>query len=695
MREIKVTDCNGVVHTEQVYNCCDFPLNEVLRKVPIVKKKFDQYYNVSSAFDIETTSVDGEKPYGFMYHWQFCIKDCVCFGRTWESFRRLIKRIDQHCQHIPTLKLVVYVHNLAFEFQFMHQFITITNVFAREKGKPLTVRTCEHIEFRCSMTLANMGLERFCQNSKGCIYWKKDGDDYDYRKYRTPFTPMTPTEEEYCYCDVRGLCECIDSLLEDDTIASIPLTSTGYVRRDFRHVMKANEDNNNLFKQLRLTSKTYEMCKEAFRGGNTSSNTLFVDEVLEDIESYDLQSSYPASMLLDKFPMSRFMRVTIDSREKFDRCLNNYACLFTIVVDKVKVKNLYTIPYLARAKCTKIANGKFGNGRVLSADRIIMTVTDIDWKIIESHYDLGEKVVTDMYIAKYDYLPLDFRRYLLSLFVEKCKLKHKLEQLENKGLGDSEEYKDTKYLYNKFKNRINAVYGMCVTDITNPDIVFENGEWDSCDLDVNSALNNYYNSYSSFLSYQHGVWVTANARKRLQDGLDMVGRDTIYIDTDSIKCLKGHKEELARANQAHYDMLANHDIDVVVDIEGTKYYIGDWEYEGTYSRFKTLGSKKYFFEKSNGYMELTLAGVNKTKGTKFFKKRGGCDGFNIGVIIPTTDSGRTIAYYNNEPIHKLKDRITGEEFESASNIAIINTTYELGITDEYQELLKVIKGEPL
>jgi len=171
--------------------------------------------------------------------------------------------------------------------------------------------------------------------------------------------------------------------------------------------------------------------------------------------------------------------------------------------------------------------------------------------------------------------------------------------------------------------------------------------------------------------------------------------DILYIDTDSIKCLKGHKEEFARANQAHYDMLANHDIDVVVDIEGSKYYIGDWEYEGTYSRFKTLGSKKYFFEKSNGYMELTLAGVNKSKGTKFFKKRGGCDGFNIGVIIPTTDSGRTIAYYNNEPIHKLKDRITGEEFESASNIAIINTTYELGITDEYQELLKVIKGEPL
>lgn len=693
MKHLKVRDCNNIEHDEIVYGCADFPLETLLRHVPMIKKRFDTYYNVSASFDIETTSVNCDKPYGFMYQWQFCIKDTVCFGRTWEEFQYLVKRIDKYCQYNPQLKLVVFVHNLAFEFQFMHQFITITSVFAREKGKPLIVRTCEHIEFRCSLTLSNMGLARFCQNSKGCTYWKKDGDSYDYKKYRTPYTELTDEELEYCYCDVRGLCQCIDSLLEEDTIATLPFTSTGYVRREFRKVMKSNEENDVLFRNLRLTTETYTMCKEAFRGGNTSSNTIFVDEVLDDIESYDLQSSYPASMLLDKFPMSRFMKITIDSREKFDKCLNEYACLFRIVVDDVHVKNLNTIPYIARAKCLKIIGGRYGNGRVLSAERIIMTVTDIDWKIIEKHYDLGQKVVTDMYIAKYDYLPLDFRKYLLSLFVEKCKLKHKLESMENKGLEDSEEYKDTKYLYNKFKNRINAVYGMTVTDITNPDIVFENGEWDTCDLNLSSALHSYYNSYSSFLSYQHGVWVTANARKRLQDMLDEVGRDTVYIDTDSIKCLKGHREQFARANEKHYKLLAKHDIDVVVNIEGTKYYIGDWEYEGTYSRFKTLGSKKYFIEKPNGKMELTLAGVNKTKGTKFFSKRGGCDGFNIGVLIPTTDSGRTTAYYNNEPIHKLKDK--GREFTTASNIAIINTTYELGITDEYFELLKVIKGEAL
>lgn len=692
MREIEVTDCNDVLHIVPVYNCYDYPLTEVLRHVPIVKKKSDFYYNVSASFDIETTSIDGDKPYGFMYHWQFCIKDCVCFGRTWEEFVYFMDRISKVCGAVPQLKLVVYVHNLAFEFQFMHQFIHITSIFAREKGKPLTVRTCEHIEFRCSMTLANMGLSRFCQNSKGCTFWKKDGDEYDYKKVRTPFTEMSSKEEEYCYCDVRGLCQCIDSLLIEDDIATIPLTSTGYVRREFRKIMKANDENMALFKNLRLTAKTYSMCKEAFRGGNTSSNTLFVDDVLENIDSFDLQSSYPAAMLLDKFPMSKFMRVTVDSRDKFDKCINNYACLFTVIIDNVSIKNLHTIPYIAKSKCSTVINGTFGNGRVLTADRVKMTLTDVDWKIIEGHYNLGAKVVTDMYIAHYGYLPLDFRKYLLSLFVEKCKLKHKLEYLENIGQKSSEEYGDIKYLYNKFKNRINAVFGMCVTDITSPDITFCNGVWDSHKIDDVSALNKYYTSYSSFLSYQHGVWVTANARKRLQDGLDMIGRDTVYIDTDSIKCLSGHKEEFARANMEHYRKLASHDIDVVVDIEGTKYYIGDWEYEGSYSRFKTLGSKKYFFEKSDGYMELTLAGVNKSKGTKFFAKRGGCDGFNIDVKIPSTDSGRTVAYYNTEPVRKIK--YGGVEFTSGSNIAIINTTYVLGVTDEYAELIKFIKGEP-
>ena len=692
MRQITVHDCHGNPHLVPVYNCNDFPITQLLKGCRFVRKRYDTYVNIPCAFDIETTSVKCDKPYGFMYHWQFCMGDTVCFGRTWEEFQTLIKRLSISLSFNPTCKYVIYVQNLAFEFQFMHDFIKITSLFARDKNKPMVVRTCEHIEWRCSWMLSNMSLDKFCKNSKGCIFWKKDGSAFNYEKFRLPITPLEPFEEEYCYCDVRGLCECIYSLMEDDDLGSIPMTSTGYVRREFRDVMKKNPNNRKLFEKLRLTTSQYKLCKEAFRGGNTSSNTLYVDEILDDVDSFDIQSSYPAAMLLDKFPMTKFMKVTIDSRAKFDRYINEKACLFRVVCDDIIVKNLRTIPYIARAKCTKVVGGRYGNGRVLSAKRIEMALTDVDWKIIQDHYDIrGGMVVTEMYIAEYGYLPLDFRMKLLEYFTMKCQLKHKLETMEQQGLAHTSEYADTKYLYNKFKNRINASYGMMVTDIASPEIIFEDGEWDSCDLDLDSALEKYYKSYNSFLSYQHGVWVTANARKRLQDMLDVVDIDCVYIDTDSIKCVGDYKELFARANIRHYEYMKTvSGINPIVTIAGKNYYIGDWEYEGRYKRFKTIGSKKYIVEKENGKVELTLAGVNKDKGSKWFADRGGCDAFNKGVVLKPKVCGRTSAFYNTEAVHKIK---FGQcEFTTASNLALIPTTYELGITDEYEELIKEVKA---
>lgn len=690
MREIIVHDCYGVAHKEKVYNCRDFPINELLRGTKFVHKRYDTYVNIPCAFDIETTSVKSDSPYGFMYHWQFCMGNTVCFGRTWEEFKVLIDRLHDSISFKADVKYVVYVHNLAFEFQFMQNFIKITSLFAREKKKPLVVRTCEQIEYRCSYTLSNMSLANFCKNSKGCIYWKKDGDLYDYEKFRTPQTELSPLEEEYCYCDVRGLCECIYSLLEEDSLATIPMTSTGYVRREFRNCMKENPNNRQTFERLRLTQDQYILCKLAFRGGNTSSNTLYVDELLDNVDSFDIQSSYPAAMLMDKFPMTKFMKVTINSREKFDRYISTKACLFRVIIDDVQVKNMHTIPYIARAKCIKISGGRYGNGRVLSASRIEMVLTDVDWKIIASHYNTGGMVVPEMYIADYGYLPLDFRRKLLSYFIRKCELKEQLLDMERRGLENGEEYKDTEYLYAKFKNRINAAYGMMVTDIASPEIIFENGDWDACEIDYLSALDGYYKSYNSFLSYQHGVWVTANARKRLQDMLDVVGRDCVYIDTDSIKCIGDWKEEFARANTTHYAKMREVDLDIIVTINGHNYYIGDWEFEGTYRQFKTLGSKKYIVETQKGEIKLTLAGVNKIKGSKWFSEHGGCSAFQKGIVLKPKVCGRTTAYYNTEPIHKL--RFGDYEFTSGSNLAIIPTTYELGVTDEYEELIKEIKA---
>lgn len=47
--------------------------------------------------------------------------------------------------------------------------------------------------------------------------------------------------------------------------------------------------------------------------------------------------------------------------------------------------------------------------------------------------------------------------------------------------------------------------------------------------------------------------------------------------------------------------------------------------------------------------------------------------------------GRTISYFNNSKPHYIK--VNGEEILTASNIGILDTTYTLGVSNEYYEVL--------
>ena len=194
--------------------------------VRTVRGRDGKLLNLACAFDIETTNMtDAERPYAFMYHWQFCIGNRVFFGRTWDQFQDFIYNLCERL-HLEDRKLVVYVHNLAFEFQFMRRFFHFDNVFLRHNRDPLKAICNDRIIFRDSYALSNMRLEKFCENTPGIIFAKNDGEQFNYKKIRTPKTKLTRQEQSYCYCDVAGLCECIRYRMRDDHLGHIPMTST-------------------------------------------------------------------------------------------------------------------------------------------------------------------------------------------------------------------------------------------------------------------------------------------------------------------------------------------------------------------------------------------------------------------------------------------------------------------------------------
>lgn len=673
--ELKSKEVKTVV--EKVYNVDDFPYSRY-RQAPRKYKNNVSFYNISASFDIETTTVDGIKddknkyitpPYGFMYQWQFCVKDDVCFGRTWEEWITFMKRLRTGLQLSENKKLVVYVHNLSYEFQFMKDFVTITSLFAKDARKVMKFNTVCY-EFRCSYFLSNMNLLKFCENSELCTHYKMN-DTYDYKKVRTPKTELTDEELAYCYNDVRGLCECIDTLLQEDDIHSIPLTNTGYVRRDFRKNMKANKKNRALFEKTQLNSEEYLMLRRAFRGGNTHASRFHANKIHENVHSYDIQSSYPAVMMTDDFPMGKFTKVTLDTQEKLDKYCSENCVVMDIEFFNIKVKENVAMPYIDIAHCIKQSKITNDNGRVLDGEYISLTITNIDLDIIKETYDYeGLNVVNAMYARK-GKLPLEFRNTVMKFY----QLKTELKDVEGK-----------EYEYMKSKNKVNSSYGMTVTAIDHSEILYSNHEWSELKPELEDALESYYKSRNNFLSYQWGVFVTANARLHLQKLLNKVGTDVIYTDTDSIKFInEDNKKYFIEANKELIQIAINNDIPAhATDKEGVVRYLGIWdcETEGKklYTRFKTLGAKKYCYVQ-DGKFHITVSGMHKKKGAKAV---GNIENFVIGKTF--SDVGRTVSWYNEEDVKEIT--VNGVTFTTGSNIGIVDTTYKLGITDEYFEILE-------
>lgn len=693
---------------KEYYYMSDLTDNELKRLLPIPKligymhrRKKHYYISFPGTFDIESSTVENpdiediskykgkDKYIGFMYHWQFALPIdytnhkflCIC-GRRWEEFVHLLDIIAYEYNLYSNKRLVIYVHALFFEFQFIRNFLDIEDVFARHERVPLKFTANNAFEFRCSYSLSNMSLAKFITNTPDAIYNKLSGDDFDYTKIRTPETPLTDYEIEYCLNDVRGLQEAVHHLLIEDDLHTIPLTSTGYIRREVRSAVLANPENQKNMLRMKLNEELYAACHEAFRGGNSNSNAYLANQILENVGSFDRKSSYPAEMLVDLFPVSPFIsaRPTVENLESY----KDYAALMQVVFFDINLTNRMTIPYIPISKCNHVEGDRYdgtlvvSNGRIVKAKSISMFITDVDWKIINTHYTF-KPVIVSLWFAEYGHLNNELRLNLRDAFVQKTKLE----------LGDP-------YVYMKFKNKINSYFGMFVTDICSPDI-FYNGEWSKeKNFDVQAKLQKYYNNKKSFLSYQQGVWITANARYRHQQGIDACGNDIVMGDTDSCKFIGEHFSDFKRLNEEWLNLCYNNDISPIVKVWEKPTVMGIWEQEKTCLEYVTLGAKKhaYLKEGKKGGLEygVTVAGLNKNKGADWIKDSGGLDSFQIGQTIPVEYAGRTVSYYNDcdKPYYMTVDGCT---FLNGSNIGVVQTTYTIGVSDDYLSYLIGISEE--
>lgn len=161
---------NQLPAVDIIYTIDDFPFEEVCSKILHMRYCGHQqtaYLSDFATFDIETTTyqmsiIDDEPQYNaFMYQWQFCMDDKVIMGNTWEEFKSLLEQLRIGLGLSHAHYFVIYVHNLPFEFQFIRNFVNITQTFSLEKRKVVKCIVNDAFEFRCSYKLSNMSLQKF------------------------------------------------------------------------------------------------------------------------------------------------------------------------------------------------------------------------------------------------------------------------------------------------------------------------------------------------------------------------------------------------------------------------------------------------------------------------------------------------------------------------------------------------------
>ena len=69
---------------------------------------------------------------------------------TWDEFLETYEKMIRKFGTYDQKRIIIYVHNLAFEFQFMRKLFQWQDVFSLDTHKPLYAVTYDGVEFRCS-----------------------------------------------------------------------------------------------------------------------------------------------------------------------------------------------------------------------------------------------------------------------------------------------------------------------------------------------------------------------------------------------------------------------------------------------------------------------------------------------------------------------------------------------------------------
>lgn len=622
----------------------------------------------------------------WIYQWCASISGTLICGRTADELIDLFERLINNYDLSSSMRLPIYIHNLSYDGSYLYNGIAKRierpEIFAVGQRRAIRV-TFAGIELRCSWKLSNRSLASWALDCD--TPHRKLSGWIDYEQTRYPWTPLSNAEWQYQVYDVLALRECIAHTMQGETYRSVPMTSTGYVRRAMREACTEAGGRAEFVRYL-PTAEQYILMRQAFSGGYTHANSLNLG-IHHNVVGVDAASMYPACLLTELYPagMWRWERAkTIDDLNQY--ISTGRAVIFMLYFENLELKDKKTCwnPYLSHSRAVEITNPPHAfldNGKVVQAERAVYVLNENDWSIVEKQYRWSYAQVVRLMTCKKAPLPEWFRGQVLKWYKDKVQLK---------GSDDPE----TARRYAEGKMLLNACYGMTATQWAHPvyKYDFDAQDWAAPvqKNDVGSLaeiINNMRKPYNStFLRYDIGLYTTSYARKRLFEASEYC-KSPLYCDTDSVKGYDWDFDGLAQYN-AKLRAMSDDAGATIPDPTGTLRPIGVFEPDGEYIRFSALHAKCYAYETSKG-LGCTIAGVTKDNGYPEGDSRritkaqelGSLEELRDGKIFEACGGTRSVYMCREHDLETPEGTI-----HSYGGVAIINTTYEISGTQNLLDL---------
>lgn len=705
------------------------------------------------AFDIETTTYTEkrkignreiiEKCEGYAYHMQIIIDRTVIHCCKWWQALHIFEKITERmkCGQIENEMMRVcrvWDMNLGFEFQFICQKFDWKRIFAAKVRKPITAETTTGIYFQDALMITGCSLEK---TSEMYALPTKKTHDLDYDKTRNSLTPLTEEEMFYTSCDVRILAEFHRYLIKNyvDKGLDIPITKTQMLRDCVKKMFIDTEMKKGRLsffgKRLKeLHFQTYdeysEMIRFLFRGGYSHANCLQAGKIIENVFGWDFTSSYPYCMLFLQYPMTAFSKmknVTIEKIMDWDR--QGYATIAKIRFSVLRPKSPHSLESISktieyekaheisyelkekgvRKSWWKIYNEMvepvIDNGRLLAANTVTVWLTEIDIRNYDLFYTWENAEIIECKRAAKGFLP-DYIRYPIMIYYE---MKSKLKMA---GMDDTTAYKLAKEM-------VNAAYGMMCEKLHLTDNVFlkECRKWAEIDPDIEDVDESYIEEVfgqkciegktacRNKLPAIWGIYTTALARNNLLSIVANIGEDALYCDTDSVyvknhkkykKLIERYNAKVRKENESLIEEWnETHKENETVKPVQTQYFVDLGTFDpiikqDIYTRFKTLGAKRYIKESKKKGIEQVIAGLPKGKLEDYCEteNKEPFEYFSNEMNIPNVKKAH--CYNDGEHERYITDYLGNTEImKEDASIGIFDIDFSLSMSDDYMTLIEM------